>query len=55
VIALIVAMFSQRQSISLEPLRQDVKALSAKVDELGKTIEKLSPPPKQGDTQNRAP
>ena len=54
VIAIIVAVFSSRNTESVDRLEQEVRALHEKIDGLGKAIEKLLPPAQRGNPQNRA-
>ncbi len=53
-IAAIVAVFSSRNTESVERLEQEVRALHEKIDGLGTVIEKLVPPAQRGNPQNRA-
>jgi hypothetical protein len=52
-IAIVVAMFSSRNTESVARLEQQVRALQEKIDGLGKGIEKLSPPAQRGDHQDQ--
>ena len=54
-IAIIVALFSSHNSDSAASLRQEVRTLQEKIDQLGKGIEKLSPPAQRSELQNRTP
>jgi hypothetical protein len=54
-IAAIVAVFSSRNTESVERLEQEVRALHEKIDGLDRKLERLSPPSQRGDPQNRAP
>jgi hypothetical protein len=54
VIAIIVAVFSSRNTESVDRLEQEVRALHEKIDGLGTVIEKLSPPAQRGNPQSRA-
>jgi hypothetical protein len=54
-IAIIVAVFSSRNTESVARLEQEVRGLQEKIDGLGKGIEKLLPPAQRGDPQKRAP
>lgn len=55
IIAIIVAIFSSRNTESAVRLEQEVRAFQEKIDGLSKGIEKLLPPRKGGNPKDRTP